>query len=194
MVVCEPAQFLPLKGTVRSGMQGALSQYARPRVVDYGDLRTITAAFHPVMGADLGFSAPNNQPGAPGGPGGAGGTGGAGGDPPQVTFNPPGGGGDPQVPGGSVTGPVGDGGVGDGGGSDPGGDPGGGDVGSGGAGGGSGGGSGGSGSGGSGSGGGGSGGGGELPFTGLAAGIVAGVGGALTAGGTALRRLANRRR
>jgi hypothetical protein len=164
-------------------MQGPQGNYASPHVADYGDLRTITEAFNPVVGAtDLGFSAPNSPPtngGTDFGPRGP-----SQGDPASVggsqivdAIPTPNSGG----PGGQEVG-----GVADGGGSA---DPIGGDGGSGG--GGSGGGGSGSGSGGG--GGGGSGDGGSLPFTGLPAAVVAGAGSALAATGAAVRRFTRRR-
>lgn len=170
-------------------MQGPQGHYASPRVLDYGDLREITESLYPLMGvADLGFSSPDQSPNGGGGVGGG----------PSGPAPGPEASGVTQTPDAAL-GPVSNGGapgttVADGGGSADAGDVGGeGDSGGGDGGGDGGGGSGGGGSGGGGAGSGGGGGGGELPFTGLAAGVVAAVGSAVAAGGAALRRVARRR-
>jgi hypothetical protein len=123
------------------GEQGLLSGYVAPAVFDYGRLVDMTAAVHPLMGAqvsDLSFSSPLSPGGIAEG------------------------GSDPTGTAGTV--------------ASNGGNPSGGGT-----------------SGGGTSGGGGSHGGGHLPFTGLAAGAVAGIGSALAAAGGALRRATRRR-
>jgi hypothetical protein len=152
--------------------QGLLAGYEMPAVKDYGGLREMTAAAHVLMGAahmsDLSFSSPHT-PGGGNGPGTAGGS-----------SNPPGPG--EVMP--TTQGTIGD--VADGNGPAGGGAPGGGtlDAGGGSSGGVPGGGS----------SGGGSSGGGQLPFTGLVAGVVAGIGSAFAAGGALLRRASRPRR
>jgi hypothetical protein len=156
-----------------------------PSVTDYGDLINLTASVHLLLGQagaqDLSFS----SPGTPGGGGGPGGDVGIVPNQGGPTTAPEGALTEYSPGGGPDAGEVADEGASGG--------EGGSGSGSGGGGSGSGSGGGGSGSGG-GSGGGGGGSGGNLPFTGLEAGALAGIGAALVGAGSKLRRVVRRGR
>ena len=164
--LCRLAQEV-CRGFIFTGVStDAHTRYCPPAVTDYGDLVSLTAASHLLLGqagvSDLTFSPAVGNPGVPD----AGSDPGTGNGTSMPTADPVDFGGDSGAGGGGEGGDGGDGGSG-GGGSSGGGSAGG-------------------------AAGAGAAGGGSLPFTGMAVAAASAVGGALVATGTALRRFARR--